>query len=116
MSIELRDISKTVHIDGKPQRLFSGLSMRIDVGQRVGILGLPKTGKSTLLRLMCDTEKFGSGTIRRTSSLSWPIPTADYLAMHITVAANIRFLARIYGTESDKFIREIGRMADVTEF
>jgi capsular polysaccharide transport system ATP-binding protein len=116
MSIELRDITKIVHVDGKPRRLFSGLSMRIDVGQRVGILGLPKTGKSTLLRLMCDTEKFNSGTIRRTSSLSWPGSMADYLTMHTTVAANIRFLARLRGKESDNFIREIGKMAHVTEF
>lgn len=48
-----------------PQTLFSGVSLTIVRGERVGLLGLNGTGKSTLLRVLAGTEPPDEGTIDR---------------------------------------------------
>jgi capsular polysaccharide transport system ATP-binding protein len=116
MSVELFNVSKTFHAGGTNRPLFSGLNMRIDVGDRVGILGLPKSGKSTLLRMICGTEAIYEGAITRTSRVSWPIPLPDFLVNIATVAANIRFIERLYGQSSENFVHEIADKGDITEF
>ncbi len=48
-TIELRGVG---HAPAGGRRLFDGLDLRIEAGQRVGIVGPSGAGKSTLLRLM----------------------------------------------------------------
>jgi len=54
-----------------PQTLFEGISLTIGREDRVGLLGINGTGKSTLLRVLVGAETLDSGTIerRRDSSL-----------------------------------------------
>jgi capsular polysaccharide transport system ATP-binding protein len=114
MSVELRNVTK--RIGGGAQFLFEDLNLRIEAGERVGILGPPKSGKSTLLRLICGTEPIYDGAIERTSTVSWPIPLGDFLVTSCTVATNIRFVGRLYGNMSDDYVRRIGEIAGVSEF
>jgi capsular polysaccharide transport system ATP-binding protein len=113
MSVELYDI--TMKGEG-PGLLFDDLNLRVDVGERVGILGQPKSGKSTLLRLIGGVEPIYKGFIERSSHVSWVLPFGDYLVPSNTVATNIRFLGRLYGTNDDRFLHEVAEMAGVTEF
>jgi capsular polysaccharide transport system ATP-binding protein len=96
--------------------LFDHLSLRIDDGGRVGILGARRSGKSTLLRLICGTKLAGEGTVRRNSRVSWPIPLNAFLMGTLTVARNIRFIARLYGIEDEGFPRRIAGLVDLTDF
>lgn len=114
MSVELRNITK--RISGSTQFLFENLNLRIDVGERVGILGPSKSGKSTLLRLVCGTEFFYEGAAERKSTVSWPIPFGEFLVPSCTVATNIRFIGRLYGNVSDDYVRRIAEIAGVSEF
>ena len=43
--------------------LFSGVSFRINDGEKVGIVGKNGTGKSTLIKIIIGTEEFDEGTI-----------------------------------------------------
>lgn len=43
--------------------LFSGLSLGIDTGERLGIIGANGTGKSTLLRILAGLESSDAGTL-----------------------------------------------------
>ena len=116
MSLNLCNVGKRVRRGKDARILFDDLNFRVEVGERVAILALPKSGKSTLLRLMCGTDQTYSGLIDRTSSISWPIPFGDFLVPFSTVAANIRFMMRLYAVDSDSLVREIADLVEVSEF
>jgi len=48
-----------------PQTLFSDVSLTVTRGERVGLLGINGTGKSTLLRVLAGAEPTDEGTIDR---------------------------------------------------
>jgi capsular polysaccharide transport system ATP-binding protein len=101
----------------RPKRpLFDGLSLEIDDHGRVGILGSRKSGKSTLLRLICGTKLPEQGVVRRNSRTSWPIPFAAFTVPTHSVARNIRFIGRLYGVEHEAFPREIAELVEIEEF
>jgi ATP-binding cassette subfamily F protein uup len=56
-----------------PRPLFSGLSLEIRAGERVGLIGPNGSGKSTLLRLLAglDEPDAGSRSLRRTTRLGF---------------------------------------------
>ena len=50
----------------RPERdLLRDVSVTISAGDRVGVVGINGTGKSTLLRIMAGTETPDTGTVRR---------------------------------------------------
>lgn len=114
MSVELHNV--TVKISGGQQTLFENLNLRVEVGERVGIAAQPKTGKSTLLRLIAGTEPIYDGVIERSSSVSWPASFGDYLVPSSTVATNIRFIGRLCGMGGDSFVRDVAETAEANEF
>ncbi len=64
-----------VDIDGvtmtRPERdLLRDVSLTLSTGDRVGIVGINGTGKSTLLRILAGTEEPESGTVRRGNGVS----------------------------------------------
>ena len=114
MSVEFRNVSKALRRGGRV--LFDDLNFRIEAGERAAILGAPKSGKSSLLRLICGTDIADIGEIERTSSVSWPIPLGEFLVGYSTVATNIRFVMRLYGVDSDETLFRIADLADISEF
>jgi len=57
--LSARHVSKTYG----PQTLFSDVSITVTRGERVGLLGINGTGKSTLLRVLAGAEPPDEGTI-----------------------------------------------------
>ncbi len=96
--------------------LFDNLNLRIEAGQLIAIFGLPKSGKTTLLRLLCGTDHPDQGTSDRGSSVSWPLPSNDFLVSFSTVATNIRFMMRLYGIDDENLLREIAALVEISEF
>jgi capsular polysaccharide transport system ATP-binding protein len=116
MRVELQGVTKIVAVRGKPRALFDRLDLAIEEGSHIGILALPKSGKSTLLRLICGTERCDGGTIRRDMNISWPIPQSDFLAPHSSISWNIRSIARLYGVKDPDFVRRVGELGSITRY
>lgn len=57
--IELQDICKSFGA----QRVFHNFSLRIEKGDRIGVVGLNGAGKSTLARILAEREPINSGSI-----------------------------------------------------
>ena len=116
MSVALEDIRLAGTNPDAKGPLFDGLSLRIGDQGRVGILGGSKSGKSTLLRLICGTKPPDDGRIKRNGRVSWPIPLSSFLVGGHTLARNIRFIARVYGIDDETFPRRIVEMVELTDF
>ena len=101
--IELDHISKSYRLlNGKQKLVLDDISHTFHEGTSVGILGLNGAGKSTLMRIICGTEPPTSGTVRRTSRVSWPIGFSGGLHKSLTGRENMRFTCRIYGVDAKK--------------
>jgi capsular polysaccharide transport system ATP-binding protein len=113
MSIELRDVSKAV-LSGKIRRsVFKHLDFWMEDGERVAVLGVKGSGKSLLLSLICGAEQVDDGWFDRTSSVSWPIPDTSFLMKTLSIAANLRFFARLHGVDQDRYIREVAALGEI---
>ena len=61
--IQLTNVSKNYGIAGSVQALHS-LSLTVDQGERVAVMGPSGSGKSTLLNLICGLDQASSGSIK----------------------------------------------------
>jgi capsular polysaccharide transport system ATP-binding protein len=116
MSIRLHDVCVPAGFSAATRPLFRGLDLEIPDCARIGILGGAKSGKTTLLRLICGTMQADSGFVERNGVASWPIPLSTFLTPTGSVARNIRFIARLYGILHEDFPRQIATMVGLEEF
>jgi capsular polysaccharide transport system ATP-binding protein len=116
VSIRLCSIYVPAGFRGAERPLFDGLEIEIGTGARVAVLGAAKSGKTTLLRLICGTMRADGGGVERDVRTSWPIPLISFLSSSINVAQNIRFIARLYGIADDDFPRQIATLVGIEAF
>lgn len=115
MSVRLNGIRTPAGHKDAGGPLFDGLNFSAEKGARVGVLGAPKSGKSTLLRLICGTAHPEAGTIERNARISWPIPLNSFFLGELSAIQNVRFVARLYGIEDDAFPRRVAEMIELPE-
>ncbi len=72
--------------------------------QRVGILAPATSGKTTIARFLCGTERPASGSILSTGRVSWPLGLAGMFHPELTAAANLHHLARTIGEDPKRLI------------
>lgn len=77
------------------------LCLEFPAGVSVGLLGRNGAGKSTLLRMIAGTEEPDSGRIMINGSISWPVGIAGSFHPDLSGAQNTRFIARVYGVDTD---------------
>jgi capsular polysaccharide transport system ATP-binding protein len=116
MSIELHDITKGVLHNRKRRPLFKHLDFWMEDGERVAVLGQKGAGKSMLLEIICGAEPVEDGWVECTSKVSWPIPQSGFFTTAMPVVTNLRFFARLYGIEREKFVREVAELAGVESY
>lgn len=116
MSVVVENVRVPAKFPGAKGPLFDGLSVRVEDGSKVGVLGTAKSGKTTLLRLICGTVTPEEGAVRCSSRVSWPIPLSSFFTTQVTVARNIRFIARLYGIDDEEFPRRTTELVELTEF
>jgi spermidine/putrescine transport system ATP-binding protein len=110
--LEIIDLFKTY--EGQP--LLQGLSLRVDQGETVCLLGASGSGKSTLLRLIAGIEHPDRGDIRWDGQSILSVPThqrrfglmfQDYaLFPHLSVRENVAFGLRMQRVASAEIRRQ----------
>lgn len=111
--IALRGIAKEFTLQGVRHRLFSGLDLTIPGDRPVALLGRNGAGKSTLLKIIAGTAEPTRGEVLTTGSISWPVGFAGAFHPDLTGAQNTRFVARIYGVDSDALTSFVEAFAEL---
>jgi ABC-type polysaccharide/polyol phosphate transport system ATPase subunit len=113
MTIELHDITKGVLVQRKRRALFKHLDFWMEDGERVAVLGTRSTGKSMLLEIVCGAEPVDEGRVECTSKVSWPIPQMGFFTPQMSIVTNLRFFARMYGIDREKFVSEVAQLGEI---
>lgn len=111
--IELRNVHKSFVANGHKKVVAEGISAVFPVNQSVALLGRNGTGKSTLLRMIAGTERPDAGEIRTSSRISWPVGFAGSFHPDLTGEQNAKFVARIYGVDTQELIAFVEDFADL---
>ncbi|MEH6547541.1 MAG: ABC transporter ATP-binding protein [Sneathiella sp.] len=111
--IELIKVTKSYNLKGVRKSILHDVSFRFPHDRNVAVLGDNGAGKSTLLRLIAGTEMPDSGQIYRTSRVSWPLGFAGGFNGTMTGIENIRFVARIYGEDTEDVIEYVREFAEL---
>jgi capsular polysaccharide transport system ATP-binding protein len=102
--IHLQDVAKTFRLDGVEKCVLQRTTMDLPSGRSIGLLGRNGAGKSTLLRMIAGTQSPSQGKITVAGSMSWPVGFAGSFHPDLSAAQNIRFVARVYGVDSDELL------------
>jgi len=107
--IELRNLQKSFSVNGSTKIVARNITFTFPTGVSVGLLGRNGAGKSTLLSMIAGTASPDSGEIRSSGTISWPVGFAGSFHPDMTGAQNAKFVARIYGADTNEmleFVRE----------
>jgi capsular polysaccharide transport system ATP-binding protein len=115
--IEFRHVSKAYRTSsGRQKVVLDDFSLVLPRGATVGILGRNGAGKSTLLGMIAGTVQPDAGKIRRHAMISWPLGFSGSFHPDLTGAQNVRFVARIYGADTDSLVAYVEDFAELGDF
>lgn len=114
--IEFRNVSKHFRTRGGRKILLRNLNLSLPSGAKVALLGRNGAGKSTMIGMIAGTVKLNGGEIMRRGSVSWPLGFAGSFAMDLTGVQNARFVARIYGADTDALVDYVADFSELGEF
>lgn len=116
--LELIEVTKSYSYSNKKGRklVLDRVSLKVNFGEKIGILGLNGSGKSTLLRLIGNVTKPDSGLIIRNMSISWPLAFQGGFQGSLTGFDNLRFICRVYDVPWKEKLEKVQEIADLGEY
>ena len=111
--IRLENLTKAFWTPGGPKVVADGINFTFPTGVSVGLLGSNGAGKSTLMDMIGGTMKPDAGRIVSTGTISWPVGFAGSFHRDMTGAQNTRFIARVYGVDTEELIAFVKDFAEL---
>lgn len=111
--IRLENISKTFVLRGKRKVVARNIDITFPSRRSVALLGRNGAGKSTLMRIISGIMRPDTGRVVSNGSISWPVGYGGSFNSEMTGAQNVRFIARIYGVDSDDLIGIVRDFAEL---
>ncbi len=113
--IVLRDLTKVYWANGRRKVVADGINLTVPTGMSLGVLGRNGAGKTTLLRMVAGLVTPTSGEVLTDGSISFPVGIASATHPDLTGAQNTRFVARLYGVDTDElldFVEDFAELGD----
>lgn len=117
--ITANNITKHYRVKGKKKVVFENLNLQLPKDGRLALLGPNGAGKSTLLRVLCGIEQPNSGSITRTSSISWPVGLGRGFIPTLTGRENVKFVCRLFNATREQTkarIQYVSEFADIGSY
>lgn len=102
--IRFESLTKIFTLGGQRKVVVQNANLELESGCSVALLGRNGAGKSTLLRMIAGTVEPTAGRIVSTGTISWPVGFAGSFHPELTGIQNTRFIARIYGVDTDELV------------
>lgn len=109
--IELRGLCKAYVTRRRQTVVADDITFTFPAGKAIGLMGRNGAGKSTLLGMIAGTIRPDAGEIVRHGRVSYPVGFAGSFHPDMTGAQNARFVARIYGVDTEELIEFVRRFA-----
>lgn len=113
--IELHNVTKSFVVGNGRKYVARDISMVFPTGASVALLGRNGAGKSTLMQMISGAMNPDSGHIASSGTISWPVGFGGSFHGDMTGVQNIRFIARIYGVDTDQlcaFVEDFSELGD----
>lgn len=111
--IELNHVNKAFWTPSGPKVVARDICATFPSKTSVGLLGRNGTGKSTLMEMIGGKTRPDSGDIKITGSVSWPVGFSGSFHRNLTGAQNVKFIARVYGVDTDELIEFVKNFAEL---
>lgn len=111
--IVLDQLCKTFILHGRHKVVADNVNAVFPTGAVIGLLGRNGAGKSTMMNMIAGTMEPTSGQILTTGSISYPVGFAGSFHGELTGAQNARFVARIYGVDTEEMIDYVEDFAEL---
>ena len=102
--IVLENLTKSFPTPNGRKFVARAANLTIPRGQAVALLGRNGAGKSTMLRMISGNMNPDGGRIHIHGTVSFPVGFAGSFHRDLTGAQNARFVARIYGVDTDELL------------
>ena len=102
--IHLENLTKIFHTAHGPKIAVDQVTLTISTGGSLALLGRNGAGKSTLLQMISGAMEPTYGRILSDGTISWPVGFAGAFHPDLSGAQNARFIARVYGAETNEMI------------
>ena len=114
--IRFENLTKSFWLQGERKIVIDNLSLTLPTGKSLALLGRNGAGKSTLLEIIAGTQRPDQGRVVSDGSISWPVGLGASFHKDLSGAENVRFIARIYGVDTDELVRFVEGFADLGKF
>jgi len=113
--IRFENLTKGFWVQGEYKVVIDDLTIDLPTGKSLALLGRNGAGKSTLLQMIAGTVSPDDGHIYSDGSISWPVGFRGSFHRDLTGAQNIRFIARIYGVDTEELLAFVEDFAEIGE-
>jgi capsular polysaccharide transport system ATP-binding protein len=114
--IRLNNVTKSYPTWMGRKTVIKGITAEFAPGKNTAIMGSNGAGKSTLMRLLSGAEMPDSGTVERSSRVSWPLGFNGGLHGSLTGRENLAFVARIYGRNYSDLLDFVEDFAEIGNY
>ena len=111
MAVRLRGVSKAFRTPDGWKVVADNIDATFPTGASVALLGRNGAGKSTLLQMIGGTVPADRGRIDVDGTVSWPVGFAGSFHSDLTGVQNTRFVARVYGVDTDSLVAFVADFA-----
>lgn len=111
--IQFENLQKSFWTREGPKHVARNVNVTFPSGVSVALLGRNGAGKSTMMQMIGGSVKPDSGNIRIAGSMSWPVGFAGSFHRDLSGEQNVRFIARVYGVDTDELISFVEDFAEL---
>lgn len=111
--IRLEHLTKVFVLNGQRKVVANDICVDFPTGASIGLLGRNGAGKSSLMQMIAGNMDPTSGRILSDGTISYPVGFSGSFHGDLTGAQNTRFVARIYGIDTEALVAYVEDFAEL---